>query len=122
MYDSYFLRFEHLYVLSGHHCVEGREVTCNLYTCDKPCNISPNRTPLLLFGTRMQRLVFYALKQYCRQSITTLISNNIVIASNLYNSMHFVKCVGLLNILNTKTLKEIKQNVLLFTFLQSNAS
>lgn len=30
MYDSYFLRFEYLYV-SGYYCVEGREVMCNLY-------------------------------------------------------------------------------------------
>lgn len=41
MYDSYFLRFEYLYV-SGYYCVEGREVMCNLYICDKLCNILLN--------------------------------------------------------------------------------
>lgn len=33
MYDSYFLRFEYLYV-SGYYCVEGREVMCNLKIYD----------------------------------------------------------------------------------------
>lgn len=42
MYDSYFLRFEYLYVFSGYYCVEGREVICNLYICDKLCNILLN--------------------------------------------------------------------------------
>lgn len=41
MYDSYFLRFEYLYV-SGYYCVEGREVMCNLYICDNLCNVFLN--------------------------------------------------------------------------------
>lgn len=108
--------------VSGHHCVEGREVTCNLYACDKPCNISPNRTPLVyihfwgLGRKSSPSMHFNNPKNFCRQSVTNHKSNNIVIAANpnLYNSMHFVKCVSLLDILNTKSLKESKCNFIHF--------
>lgn len=117
LHNSYFLMF-----VCQWPSLEGREVTCNLYACDKPCNISPNRTPLVyihfwgLGRKSSPSMHFNNPKNFCRQSVTNHKSNNIVIAANpnLYNSMHFVKCVSLLDILNTKSLKESKCNFIHF--------